>query len=36
MPQTLLFVVVDDRSRLRMEDAEALRERLDVVVRTLN
>lgn len=36
MPKTLLFVVVHDGARLRMEDAKALRERLDVVIRTLN
>ncbi len=36
MPKTLLFVVVYDGTRLRVEDAEALRERFDVVIRTLN
>ena len=36
MPKTLLFIVVHDGARLRMEDAKALRERLDVVIRTLD
>jgi len=31
-----LFIVVHDGARLRMEDAKALRERLDVVIRTLD
>ena len=36
MPEPLLFVVIDDGGGLRVEDCKALRERLHVVIRTLD
>jgi hypothetical protein len=36
MPESLLFIVLNDGRGLRMEDTKALRQRLDVVVGTLN
>lgn len=32
MPETLLLVPINDRSRLRVEDLQALAQRLDIVV----